>query len=501
MPFTAFRRLFNRISTGWGLGRVAGLILGLLLAAPLAAQEALPALFRVFLTDGRVLTAHGEWARLDDRIVFSMPTRRGDFAGELHLATVPASQVDWERTERYALALRAQSYAVTRGEADFARLSDEVARTLNAIASMKDPAERLAHAETARRTLSSWPGAHFGYRAVEVREILGMLDEVIIDLRSAAGLPGTRWRSSRRRRCCPTSRCCLHPPTPRSRSSCSPPRTWPPRQPSALRCCSHCSGCSIARPACCRPRGRASSAAAPSGCSARSNGFDTAYAQLQTTTLAAATRSASRADVRGIEKLRTTVRDADARLGGKRPAEVEGLLATLDVQLESARAMQLALDQWELRSSSTALPPCRDHPAACDQPQHGRAPGRALPGRPAGAPPALDHRALATRGAPADRISPPAAMQPIHALFRSARAMAEQAFTLRLSAAAGNDHARAASLVGRGRRPDAPGTSPGRSRRRLDTPDAVHSVITPRRTRLLRVPSLRGMQDLLAGLI
>ena len=101
-----------------------------------------------------------------------------------------------------------------------------------------------------------------------------------------------------------------------------------------------------------------------------------------------------------------------------------------------------------------------------------------------------------------DRISPPAAMQPIHALFRSAWAMAEQAFTLRLSAAAGNDTMRAQQASSAaGRRPDAPGTSPGRSRRRLDTPDAVHSVITPRRTRLLRVPSLRGMQDLLAGLI
>ena len=200
-----------------------------------------------------------------------MPTRRGDFAGELHLATVPASQVDWERTERYALALRAQSYAVTRGEADFARLSDEVARTLNAIASMKDPAERLAHAETARRTLSSWPGAHFGYRAVEVREILGMLDEVIIDLRSAAGLPGT-------------SLALIAPPPVLPDEPLLPPPTdaeiaeqlltaadLAATPAERLRCCSHCSGCSIARPACCRPRGRASSAAAPSGCSARSN--------------------------------------------------------------------------------------------------------------------------------------------------------------------------------------------------------------------------------------
>src|SRR5690606_25909907 len=39
----------------------------------------------------------------------------------------------------------------------------------------------------ARRTLNEWPGQHYGYRAVEVREILGMLDEVIADLRAATG--------------------------------------------------------------------------------------------------------------------------------------------------------------------------------------------------------------------------------------------------------------------------------------------------------------------------
>ena len=73
----------------------------------------------------------------------------------------PASEVDWERTERYATALQAQNYAATRGEADFARLSDDVARTLNDIATVKDPAERLARAELARKTLNEWPGAHY----------------------------------------------------------------------------------------------------------------------------------------------------------------------------------------------------------------------------------------------------------------------------------------------------------------------------------------------------
>jgi hypothetical protein len=42
-----------------------------------------------------------------------------------------------------------------------------------------------------------------------------------------------------------------------------------------------------------------------------------------------------------------------------------------------------------------------------------------------------------------DRITPPAELAPVHALFRSAWEMAEQAFTLRLSAAASNDPARA----------------------------------------------------------
>ena len=444
MPFTAFRRLFNRISTEWGLGRVAGLILGLLLAAPLAAQEAPPALFRVFLTDGRVLTAYGEWARLDDRIVFSMPTRRGDFAGELHLATVPASLVDWERTERYALALRAQSYAVTRGEADFARLSDEVARTLNAIATMKDPAERLAHAEAARSTLSTWPGAHFGYRAVEVREILGMLDEVIIDLRSAAGQPGT-------------SLALIAPPPVLPDEPLLPPPSdaeiaeqlltaadlaaTPAERTSLLQSLLRL----LDRAASLLPSSWAgfvrSRAERLLGEEQR---LDTAYAQLRTTTLAAATRSASRADVRGIEKLRTTVRDADARLGGKRPAEVEGLLATLDVQLESARAMQLALDQWELRS-----PEARRYRRAVTTPLRVISRNtaalqdvRAQAGPPATRLPSIIER-WRREGLRLDRITPPAAMQPIHALFRSAWAMAEQAFTLRLSAAAGNDTMRA----------------------------------------------------------
>ena len=44
------------------------------------------------------------------------------------------------------------------------------------------------------------------------------------------------------------------------------------------------------------------------------------------------------------------MREADARLGSSRPADIAGLMAALDAQLEAARSMQLARDQWELRA-------------------------------------------------------------------------------------------------------------------------------------------------------
>ena len=69
-------------------------------------------------------------------------------------------------------------------------LSADVARVLNEVALVKDPGERLRTAERARRSLADWPGSHYGYRAREVHDIIGVLDEVISGLRAAAGLGG-----------------------------------------------------------------------------------------------------------------------------------------------------------------------------------------------------------------------------------------------------------------------------------------------------------------------
>jgi hypothetical protein len=171
---------------------------------------------------------------------------------------------------------------------------------------------------------------------------------------------------------------------------------------------------------------------------------DRAYAELRTSTLAAATRSAARADVRGIERLRAAVREADRKLGGKRPGEIAALVATLDAQLESARAVQLARDQWELKAPAVkryrrdltmSLRAISRNTSALED-------VRALAGPPARRLPSILDR-WRRDGVRLWRISPAAEVQPIHAMFRSAWEMAEQAFALRLSAAADNSLERA----------------------------------------------------------
>jgi hypothetical protein len=128
-------RLFRCAATA-----AAALVIGLLPAAAAAQPAASRVLFRVFLSDGRVLSSYGEWARVEDRVIFSMPAQLTRDPIELHLVSIPSRHVDWPRTESYAASVRAAAYAATRGEADFARFSSEVASTLNEVAKISDPA-------------------------------------------------------------------------------------------------------------------------------------------------------------------------------------------------------------------------------------------------------------------------------------------------------------------------------------------------------------------------
>ena len=159
-----------------------------------AARVALPAaaaaddvtLLRVFLKDGTVLVSYGEPARVDDRVVFSMPTAATPNP-PLHLVNLASARVDWERTNRYAEAARAAHYIDTQAPSDYAALSGRMTQALNQLNQTEDAGRRLAIAENARRMLAAWPQEHYNYRLNEVRQMLSLLDEAIADLRAATG--------------------------------------------------------------------------------------------------------------------------------------------------------------------------------------------------------------------------------------------------------------------------------------------------------------------------
>ena len=102
-----------------------------------AATDAM--LFRLFLTDGTSIVSYGEFARVEDHVIFSM-VMGGRGEPRLHAATLPANVIDWDRTTRQATSTRYQWYAATRGEDDFLRLSNDVAAVINKV--LVDPRPR-----------------------------------------------------------------------------------------------------------------------------------------------------------------------------------------------------------------------------------------------------------------------------------------------------------------------------------------------------------------------
>jgi hypothetical protein len=82
---------------------------------------------------------------------------------------------------------------------------------------------------------------------------------------------------------------------------------------------------------------------------------DHAYAAYGKTAVAKATTYATKADVRGVEQVLKGVRQRDAKLGRKRPQEIESLIGVVQDKLAAARALRLQRDRWNLRMSvSTA---------------------------------------------------------------------------------------------------------------------------------------------------
>jgi hypothetical protein len=326
------------------------LIVVTLLAVPrAAAAEPDVTLFRLFLLDGSVFVSYGEYVRLDDSVVFSMPVGGPADRPRLQVTTLRADLVNWPRTERYAESVRYQRYAATRGEEDYQRLSNEVAHALNTIASSSDRQQALALAERVRQTVAAWPQSHYGYRHTDVREILLVLDQAISSLRASTG---------------------ANPFELTLVAMAGPPEIEPmlgmPNAREQLDQVLRLAALTTA------PSDRMALLQAALGLIGEAGvlltgvdadalrrtaerllrvelNTDRRYSDLSRRMMDEATRAAQRADGRAVERLLTRVPDEDSRLGKSRPQLVEALTTSLQGRLADARRLRLLRDQWTLR--------------------------------------------------------------------------------------------------------------------------------------------------------
>jgi hypothetical protein len=347
---------------------------------PAPSRGAQPALFRIFLKDGTALASFGEFAEVSGRVYFSLPLG----TGRSELTSVATSEVDWPRTDAYRDSVRAAHYAATRGEAEYAAMSAHVAGLLTEIAKTGEANEQLRLATEARRLLIEWPRDHFAYKADEVRQTLGVLDEVIAGLRARAGGAGTFDLSLVAGASTPPPVVLLEPPSLQESIEqalrLATLAGSPAERVSMLRSVQAVLddvGAERDGNVAGNVDGAGKVAAADAGRSALASEVaalpadwkkhtrdqvrdaiademhtDGAYASLVSSALATASKKVARADVRGLSELREQMLKRDERLGRKRPDQMQALLATIDQRLDAARRIRLARDQWVLKAEA-----------------------------------------------------------------------------------------------------------------------------------------------------
>jgi hypothetical protein len=421
--------------------RLAWLVFAAVTAVAVPGVHASDALlYRIFLRDGSTLVSYGDFARVADRVVFSIPIGGVEGASPvLHLVSINESVVDWTRTDEYAAAARARRHAETRGEADFDQLSTQLARILSEVTKARNPADRLAIANVASRMLANWPATHYGYRASDVAQLSAMLDGVVSDLRVAAGQTRFDLSLVATSNALPPNVELLPPPTLRESveqvfkvASVTPE---PAERISLLESIRE----TLKQPAADTAWAAALSAKASAVLLAEQKA-DREYQDLVTRTMAASTERAQRADVNGIEALVRAVLKADDRLGRKRPQTTAALLATLDAKLDGARRLRLARDAWSIRQRAFReyQQRLRSPIERFRQATMGLEQIRQLAGPSPQSLPRLASR-LSDAWRELKLIKPPAEAEEAHSLFVSALQMAIRAATSRQMAITSTD--------------------------------------------------------------
>jgi hypothetical protein len=319
----------------------------LIVARAEAADDA--TLLRVFLKDGTSLVSYGEPARVEGRVIFSMPTASAPNP-PLHLVDIAVDRVDWERTERYAANARANHYIQTRAENDYAALSNTIAAALNDVTLTTDPARRLGIVENARKVLAEWPQSHYNYRQAEVRQMLGMLDEAIADLRAATG--ASRFNLSLSTFTDPPSMVEPLLPLPTPQQAIQDILTAARLVDSAAERTSLLSTAliGIERDKGVLPSKWLVETRSATEAALREEGrVEQSYQSMTATMLTVATRRMNAADVLGLERLIADVYRQDELLGRKRPDAIAVLVGAMQEKLDAARRLQLARDRWAMR--------------------------------------------------------------------------------------------------------------------------------------------------------
>ena len=294
-------------------------------------------MFRVFLKDGSSVATYGEFVRVGDQVVFSIPLGQENGLPRLQAASVPADEVDWPETDRHAASLRAERYFATRAQTDFDVLADAMQKLLQELAKTDDVRMKLAIAERIRNALAAWPAEHHGYRTEEVRRMLALADDVVSELQTTKGgeqfslalvaIPES-----------PPSVPLL--PAPSLQESIEQALRLAARAPSAAerillleagrRVLETDSG-DLAGPWRDKTLRNIVRAMEVEQKTTRN------YVQLRDSALARLGRLTERGDVRGIERLIEDVRRRDERLGQQRPDMTAALLSTLDRRLADVR--------------------------------------------------------------------------------------------------------------------------------------------------------------------
>jgi len=306
-------------------------------------------LFRLYMLDGSVLTSYGEFARVNDRVVFSMPVGGKPDDPRIQVTSIQASLVDWLRTEKYTASARYQRYAETRGEEDFRILSNEVALALNDIALSSNREQALALAEKTRRMVADWPRTHYGYRQNDVREILSVLDQAISSLRAASGATSFELSLVAMAEAPELEPLATMPNT---REQLDQIFYVASKSRGAERVSLLQSGLALLAEA-----GATISDAAELRRSAERQireelAIDRKYQSLSKKMVSQAKAAASRASITQIERLISRIPKEDAKLGQQRPEVIEALNDTMQSQLFAARRLRLQRDQWLLRQSA-----------------------------------------------------------------------------------------------------------------------------------------------------